>query len=69
MFKVVFFKNALGEVHEVTLPEVDAIASCWKFPWEWSFDGVFAEPPEGFVFSHGNGGGRGRVPGASVRAD
>jgi hypothetical protein len=30
---------------------------------------VFADPPEAFVFSEGDGGGRGRIAGASVKAD
>jgi hypothetical protein len=43
--------------------------ACHHHPIEWSLDGKFAPPPEGFVFSAGDGGGLGRVAGASVRAD
>jgi hypothetical protein len=67
--RTVFFRNAAGEVHEVKLPAVDAVLTCRKHPHEWSLTGVFAEPPEGFVFSERDGGARGRIAGASVRAD
>ena len=68
-FKTVYFRNADG-VHEVRLPAVDAVLACRKHPHEWSLDGkTFVEPPEGFVPSEGDGGGRGRIAGASVRAD
>jgi len=68
--RTVFFRNAAGEVHPVRLPAVDAVLTCHKHPHEWSLDGkTFAYPPEGFVFSEGNGGGRGRIQGASVRVD
>jgi hypothetical protein len=64
----VFFKSASG-VHEVKLPEIEARSACRKHPHEWSLTRVFADPPEGFVFSEGDGGGRGRIAGASVRVD
>jgi hypothetical protein len=67
--KIVYFRNAAGEVHPVKLPAVHAVLTCRKHPHEWSLTGVFADPPEGFVASEGNGGGRGRVQGASVRVD
>jgi hypothetical protein len=67
--KVVFFRNAAGEVHEVRLPEIEARLACRKHPLEWSLTAVFADPPPGFVFSEGDGGGIGRVRGASVRVD
>ena len=68
--KTIYFRNAAGEVHPVRLPELDAINACRKHPHEWSLDGeTFTEPPEGFVFSEGDGGGRGRIAGASARAD
>ena len=67
--KTVYFLAADG-VHEVRLPAVDAVLVCNRLPHEWSIDGkTFAEPPEGFVPSEGDGGGIGRVRGASVRAD
>lgn len=56
----VYFRSASG-VHEVKLPAVDAVLTCRKHPHEWSLTGVFAEPPEGFVASEGDGGGLGRV--------
>jgi hypothetical protein len=66
----VFFRNLAGEVHEVRLPALEAVNACHKHPHEWSLDGkTFAEAPEGFIASEGNGGGLGRVQGASVRAD
>jgi hypothetical protein len=64
----VYFKSASG-VHQVKLPATDALLATRKHPWEWSLTKVFADPPEGFVFSEGDGGGRGRVAGASVKAD
>jgi hypothetical protein len=64
----VYFRSRDG-VKEVKLPAVDAVLTCRKHPHEWSLTGVFADPPEGFVASEGNGGGRGRVQGASVRVD
>ena len=66
----VYFKNAAGEVHPVTLPEIEARLACRKHAVEWSLTGDGHAPaPEGFVFSEGAGGGRGRIAGASVRAD
>jgi hypothetical protein len=68
--RTVYFKNAAGEVHPVELPALEAITACHKHPHEWSLDGkTFADPPEGFVFSEGTGGGLGRVRGASGRAN
>jgi hypothetical protein len=68
--KTVYFKNAAGGVHPVELPATEAVAACHRHPHEWSLDGkTFAAPPEGFVASEGNGGGLGRLQGASVRAD
>lgn len=68
--RTVYFKNAAGEVHPVTLPALEAVTACHKHPHEWSRDGkTFAAAPEGFVASEGNGGGLGRLQGASVRAD
>lgn len=68
--RTVYFRNAAGEVHPVKLPAVDAVLACRKHPHEWSLDGeTFADAPEGFVFSEGDGGGRGRIAGASVRVD
>lgn len=67
--KTVYFRNAAGEVRPVQLPAVDAVLTCRKHPHEWSLDGKFADPPEGFVPSEGDGGGRGRIQGASVRVD
>ena len=64
----VFFKSAYG-VHAVKLPAGEALQATRKFPHEWSLTRVFADPPEGFVFSEGDGGGRGRIQGASVRVD
>jgi len=66
----VYFKNAEGEVHPVRLPALEAVTACQRHPHEWArtADG-FASPPEGAVFSIGNGGGRGRLLGASARAD
>jgi hypothetical protein len=68
--RTVYFRNAAGEVHPVRLPAIEAASACGRHPHEWSFTAdKFADPPEGFVASEGNGGGRGRVQGASVRAD
>jgi hypothetical protein len=65
----VFFRTRAG-VHEVQLPPIEAANACRKHPHEWSTRAdKFADPPEGFVASEGNGGGIGRVRGASVRAD
>ena len=64
----VYFKSASG-VHPVKLPAGEALSCTRKFPFEWSLTRVFADPPEGWVPSEGDGGGRGRVQGASVRAD
>jgi hypothetical protein len=63
-----FFRAADG-VHEVLMDPVDAMLAAVKHPHEWSLDGTFSEPPEGWQPSEGDGGGRGRVQGASVRAD
>jgi hypothetical protein len=64
----VYFKSATG-VHPVKLPASEALQATRKHPWEWSLTRVFADAPEGFVFSESTGGGLGRVQGASVRAD
>jgi hypothetical protein len=68
--RTVYFRNAAGEVHPVRMGPVDAVLVCHKHPVEWALtrDG-HAQAPEGFVFSEGDGGGRGRIAGASVRAD
>jgi hypothetical protein len=67
--RVVYFRSANG-IHEVRLPPVDAALAVGHHPHEWSYDAnKFADPPEGFVFSESNGGGLGRIAGASVRAD
>jgi hypothetical protein len=68
MHATVYFKAADG-VHPVKLPASEALSATRKFPWEWSSTRVFAEPPEGWQPSEGDGGGRGRIAGASVRAD
>jgi hypothetical protein len=65
--KTAYFRNGAGEVHPVSLPPIDAVTACNKFPWEWSLDGKFADPPEGFVASEGDG--RGGIQGASVRTE
>jgi hypothetical protein len=63
----VYFRSASG-IHEVQLPAIEAVQACRRHPHEWSLTpDTFAQPPEGFVFSEGNG--HGRVQGASVRAD
>ena len=65
----VYFRSRDG-VKEVKLPAVDAVLTCRKHPHEWALTpDTFADPPEGFVFSEGDGGGIGRVQGASVKAD
>ncbi|HZZ22897.1 MAG TPA: hypothetical protein VFE60_10145 [Roseiarcus sp.] len=68
--RTVFFRNAAGEVLPVQLPPIEAANACGKHPHEWSTRADrFANPPEGFIASEGNGGGIGRVRGAGVRAD
>jgi hypothetical protein len=68
--RIVFFRNAAGEVHPVCLPALEAVTACRRHPHEWSFTAdKFAAPPKGFVASEGNGGGIGRVRGAGVRAE
>ena len=64
----VYFRNANG-VRAVKLPATEALQATRKHPWEWSLTRVFADPPEGFVAAEGEGGGLGRVQGASVRVD
>jgi hypothetical protein len=64
----VYFKSASG-VQQVKLPAGEALQATRKHPHEWSLTRVFAHPPAGFVFSEGDGGGIGRVQGASVRVD
>jgi hypothetical protein len=68
MDATVFFKSADG-VKAVKLPAHEALTCTRKRPHEWSLTRIFADPPEGFVFSAGDGGGRGRIAGASVKAD
>ena len=68
MMTTVYFKSADG-VKAVKLPANEALSCTRKHPWEWSLTRVFADPPEGWVPSEGNGDGCGRVQGASVRAD
>jgi hypothetical protein len=68
MHTAVYFKSSTG-VHEVQLPVVDADLAVNHHRHEWSLDGKFAPAPEGFVFSAGDGGGLGRIAGASVKAD
>jgi len=65
----VYFKNAEGAVSPVKLVPLDANHAVQRRPRHWSrtADG-FASPPEGAVFSTGDGGGRGRLAGASVKA-
>ena len=46
-----------------------ALSCTRKFPFEWSLTKVFADPPAGWQPSEGDGGGRGRIQGASVRVD
>jgi hypothetical protein len=68
--RTVYFRTAAGEINPVTLPALEAVTACHKHPHEYSLDGkTFAPAPEGFVASIGNGGGLGRLAGASVRAD
>jgi hypothetical protein len=64
----VYFLSSSG-VKPVKLPASEALQATRKFPHEWSLTRVFAEAPEGWQPSEGDGGGRGRVQGASVRAD
>jgi hypothetical protein len=78
----VFRKSANRRIEavDVSRDEAEHAVSRWPFAWSLTPDpkwfarwpwppGVFAEPPEGFVPAESNGGGRGRVQGASVRAD
>jgi hypothetical protein len=64
----VYFKSADG-VKAVKLPATEALLATRRHPHEWSLTRVFADAPPGWVPSEGDGGGRGRVAGASVRAD
>jgi hypothetical protein len=69
MDATVFFKSADG-VHKVQLPAGEALQATRRHPHEWSLTRYgFAEPPAGWVPSEGDGGGRGRIAGASVKAD
>jgi hypothetical protein len=68
MTVTVFFKSASG-TQQVKLPAGEALLATRKHPHEWSLTKVFADPPEGWQPSEGDGGGRGRIAGASVRAD
>jgi hypothetical protein len=63
-----YFKSADG-VHAVKLPAGEALQATRKHPHEWSLTRVFADPPAGWIPSEGDGGGRGRIAGASVKAD
>ncbi len=67
---ICYFRNAEGAVHEVRLPAIEAVSACQRHPHEWAHtaDG-HTSPPEGAVFSIGNGGGIGRIRGPSSRAD
>jgi hypothetical protein len=68
-FKVVYFKSANG-VHEIKLAGLDASQAIFRHPHEWSHTPTgFKEPPEGFQFSTGNGGGGWPTRGTSVRVD
>jgi hypothetical protein len=68
-FTTVYFRSRDG-VHEVKLPPIEAANASRRHPHEWSLKAdKFADAPEGFVATQGNGGGIGRVRGASVRAD
>jgi hypothetical protein len=65
----VFFKSASG-VRAVKLPAAEALQATRKHGHEWSLTRFgFAEPPPGWVPSPGDGGGRGRIAGAGVKAD
>jgi hypothetical protein len=65
----VYFKSADG-VHPVKLPATEALQVTRKHPHEWSLTRFgFADAPEGWQPSEGDGGGRGRIAGASVKAD
>jgi hypothetical protein len=65
----VYFKSADG-VNPVKLPANEALQATRKHPFERSLTRFgFADSPEGWQPSEGDGGGRGRVQGASVRAD
>jgi hypothetical protein len=68
MHTTVYFKSADG-VKAVKLPAGEALQATRKHPHELSLSRVFADPPEGWQPSEGDGGGRGRIAGASVRAD
>ena len=66
----VYHRGADG-VERLQLPAAEALRRTRKEPWAYSLSRVFPDPPPGWVPSEGNGegGGRGRVQGASVRAD
>ena len=65
--RTVYFKSAAGEVHPVSLPALEAVTACHRHPHEWSLkEDEFADPPEGFVASGGNGGGLNLVRGVSL---
>jgi hypothetical protein len=69
MDATVFFKSADG-VKAVKLPAGEALQATRRWPHEWSLTRYgFAEPPAGWQPSADDGGGRGRVQGASVKAD
>jgi hypothetical protein len=68
MDATVYFRSRDG-VKAVKLPAGEAVSCTRKHPYQWSLTRVFADPPEGFVFSDSDGGGLGRVQGASVRTD
>jgi len=57
-------------IHPVKLAPLDAVHAVQAHPHQWSRDpATFADPPEGHVGAGGNGGGIGRLAGASARAD
>jgi hypothetical protein len=64
----VFHKSRDG-VHRVKLPAGEALQATKRHPHEWSLTGIFADPPPGWQPREGDGGGRGRVAGAGVKAD
>jgi hypothetical protein len=62
--------RGLDGISEVRLRVADAVELCHDHPIEWALmPASFARAPAGFVFSEGDGGGRGRIAGASVRAE
>jgi hypothetical protein len=69
MDATVYFKSADG-VKAVRLPANEALQATRRHPHEWALTRFgFADAPEGWQPSEGDGGGRGRIAGASVKAD